>query len=78
VHPEAEVGETVMVNSRQRAIVDERRFDRGSWTALGVVLVVIEAMITTTILSLARVGDGCLMGGQQHSCGEPHRLENWL
>ena len=50
-----------MVNSRLRAIVDERRFDRGSWTALGVVLVVIEAMITTTILSLARVGDGCLI-----------------
>jgi len=55
VHPEAEVGETVLVNSRQRAIVDERHFDRGSWTALGVVLVVIIASITTTILSLARV-----------------------
>ena len=61
MHPEAEVGETVLVNSRQRAIVDERHFDRGSWTALGVVLVVIIASITTTILSLARVGDGCLI-----------------
>jgi hypothetical protein len=37
-----------------------RRFDRGSWLAVGVVLLMIVASVGSTIVSLARVGDGCV------------------
>jgi len=38
-----------------------RRFDRGSWIALGLVLLIVTASATITILNLARVGDGCVI-----------------
>src|SRR5215216_6606234 len=37
-----------------------RRFDRGSWLAVGVVLLMIAVSIGSTIARLARVGDGCV------------------
>ena len=39
----------------------ERRFDRRSWLALGVVLLLVVVSAATAVLRLARVGDGCLL-----------------
>ena len=39
----------------------DRRYDRGSWLALGFVLLMIVASMTMTVLRLARVGDGCIL-----------------
>ena len=40
---------------------NERRFDRSSWLALGVVLLLVVVSTVTAVLRLARVGDGCVL-----------------
>jgi hypothetical protein len=41
----------------------QRQFDRGSWVALGIVLIMVVASIGSTIASLTSVGDGCVFDG---------------
>jgi hypothetical protein len=37
-----------------------RRFDRGSWIAIGIVLVMMVASVAATVANLVQVGDGCV------------------
>jgi hypothetical protein len=45
---------------RQPTADNQRRFDRGSWLTLGFVLTMMVTSVIATIVSLARVGDGCV------------------
>ena len=45
--------------NRQRTADNARRFDRGSWLALGIVLLIAVAATLATAATLARAGDGC-------------------
>src|SRR4051812_25184641 len=39
---------------------NQRRFDRASWLAIGVVLLLAVVSVAVTIASLRQVGDGCV------------------
>ncbi len=59
------------IDNQQRATGDTRRFDRGSWLALGFVLAIAVVSVAATVAAMAQVGDGCLLDVDQNAVFGP-------